>query len=239
MYALFEAACDKPLAAWIDHGLRMSLAHDDEDHELARLHRRVAAGRAAGRTFGSAELLTSSVNRIWRRYDRHHDLSHFARANQFQAQAWSLAEFLCGRGATPDRRSAFQRFFNDPVARRRPVEAMARHFGYSHEELFAQWQRWAEEQVGDEHHPPPAHVAAYLSREVIAKIAAPDTLPGERVAAIRVLGEHGYLLGADRLVDLLRGDDDDIRAEAVWALECISGQVHGSSPANWEGWRAL
>ncbi|HVA50054.1 MAG TPA: WD40 repeat domain-containing protein [Pirellulales bacterium] len=235
-YHLLESLDGRSPAAWIDQGLAAALSHDNEYHELARLQRRVLAGRASGRTIGAGEFLAGTVNRNWRKHLRHNDLKHFAWSQQFAAQTWSVMEFLCGRGATPERRLAFQRFFNDPDRRKRPAEAFARHFDCPFEELLNRWQTWVDEQGTGEHYPPPAHLATYLMEGPIARLASTDTLPGERVTAIRELGEHGYLLGADRLIALLDGHDEELRREAVWSQEWISGQSLGSAIANWQAW---
>lgn len=55
----------------------------------------------------------------------------------------------------------------------------------------------------------------------------------QRVFGRRVLN---HLWRPDRLTALLHGADDEVCAEAVWALECISGRVLGVSPAAWERW---
>lgn len=236
MFHLLEILEPRMTAGWIALGLVAALAHDNEHHELGRLNRRVLAGLASGRAIGAVELSLTTFERKWRKHTRRGSRDDFVWGNQFRSQAWSVTEFLCGRGATDERRLAFQRFFNDADRRKRPAAAIVRHFGCSFDEVLAQWQDWMEEQGIDGHYPPPPHLAQYLLQGPIAKVASRDTLAGERVAAIRELGEHGYLLGADALIALLHGDNDEIRAEAVWALECISGKVLGSSAAAWEKW---
>jgi hypothetical protein len=234
-YHLLEAVEGRAPPAWMNQGLAAALSHDDEYHELARLNRRVMAGFAAGRTIGAAKFFGTTANRIWEKHTRH-ELDHFAWSNQFTAQAWSLMEFLCGRGATDERRRVFQTFFNDADRGKRPAQAIERHLGGSCEELLARWRKWVDGRGIGEHCPPPKHVADYLLAGPIARLGSGDTLPGDRVAAIRELGEQGYLLGADRLIGVLREDNEDLCAEAVWALECISGRVLGSSPSVWEQW---
>jgi DNA-directed RNA polymerase subunit RPC12/RpoP len=236
VYHLLEAVDGRAPAAWIEQGLIAALSDDDEHHELARLNRRVLAGVAAGRTIGATEFFGATVNQVWKKHGRHTSPQHFAWSHQFAAQAWSVMEFICGRGATPERREAFQGFFNDADRRKRPAQAIERHFGCSCDELLASWRGRVDGQGVGEHFPPPEHVAEHLLAGPIARLASPETLPGERVSAIRELGEQGYLLGADRLIAVLRDENEEVCAEATWALECISGQVLGSSPAVWEKW---
>jgi WD40 repeat protein len=235
-YHLLHIAAGRPPAPWIFEGIASALAHDGDPGALARLNRRVLAGREAGRTIGAAELFGSGFLRNWWKHQRRADLKHFAWSNLFSAQSWSMIEFVCGAGSTPERQLAFQRFFDDPDRRRQPRAAMTRHFGYGFDEFFAQWQAWVDDQGIGEHLPPAANVAGYLLAGPIAKVASPATPLGERIMAIRELGELGFLTGADALIALLGEDNQDCRREAVWALQCISGKALGSSAANWRAW---
>lgn len=223
-------------AAWVTQGLASMLSSDEQSDELDRLNRRLRAGRAAGRTIGAKAFFTATGLGNWRKHDSRAELEHFAWSDQFAAQAWSMVEFVCGRGATPERRQAFQHFFNDPARGKRPAQAIERHFGCSCDELFEHWQAWVSECGNGEHHPPPPDFAAYLIAGPITKIVAAETPRRERATAIRELGQYGYVLGADALVALLDREDEEMRAEAVWALECISGEVLGTSVAAWQDW---
>jgi hypothetical protein len=58
----------------------------------------------------------------------------------------------------------------------------------------------------------------------------------DRVQAVRDIGQAGFTLGADTLIDLLRERNPELRASAVWALEAISGTAGGEDVAHWEAW---
>jgi hypothetical protein len=58
----------------------------------------------------------------------------------------------------------------------------------------------------------------------------------DRILAIRRMGSHGYVSGADALIGLLRNDDAIPREEITWALEAISGVAYGSDPDRWAAW---
>lgn len=216
---------------WLVDGLSSMIAYESSDHERASLNRRALASIAAGRTIPAAEWLGGT-----RRRRGHPHLHDYAWLRQFQTQSWSLMEFFCGSGATPERRAAFQQIFHDPDLLKNPAKAFERHLGCALDELFAQWRAWVEEQGVGEHHPPSPDVAEYLTQGPLAKISAPETLPRDRVEAVRAWGERGYAFVAEQVIALLRGGDEELRAEAVYALECVSGLSLGSSAEAWEAW---
>lgn len=234
---LLEQAGVPVSCAWLVDGLSGMIAYGPSDHERASLSRRALGGIAAGRTIPAIDWLVRTPTRR-RRSRGHPDLHEYAWLRQFLTQSWSLMEFVCGHGATPDRRAAFRQLFNDPEIQKSPADAFERHFGYSLDELFTHWRRWVEEQGAGEHEPPSLPVAEYLTSYPLAKISAADTLRRDRVGAIREWGERGYAFGAEQIVGLLRGGDDEFIAEAVYALECVSGLSLGSSAECWQEWVA-
>lgn len=232
---LIEQAGVPVSCAWLVDGLSSLIAYEHSEHERATLNRRALAAIAARRTIPAAEWLAAKPTGRRRRHG-HSDLHDYAWLRRCQTQSWSLMEFLCGCGATPERRAAFQQFFHDGDLQKHPAEAFERHFGCSLDGLFAQWRAWVEEQGMGEHRPPPPAVAEYLTQGPLAQITAAGTTRRARVEAIREWSERGYTIGAEQVIGLLRGDDEELRAEAVYALECASGLSLGLSPEAWEAW---
>lgn len=230
---LIEQAGVPVSCAWLIDGLSGIIGYELSDHERGSLNRRALAGIAAGRTIPAAEWLAG----IRRRHGRT-DLQDYAWMRQCQTQSWSLMEFVAGCGATPERRAAFQQLFRDRDLLKNPAEIFERHFGCSLDELFAHWRARVEQQGVGEHHPPPPAVADYLTQGPLAQITAAGTTRRARVEAIREWGESGYVFGAEQVIGLLRGDDDEFREEAAYALECVSGLSLGSSAEPWEAWLA-
>lgn len=236
LYHLIER-CDPCFQqGWLAYGLVAALARDDGDGELARFTRRTRAALRSGRVIEPHEIFDRRTNRTIRRVRRRGDRALHAWVMQYHTQAWSLIEFLCGRGSTPDRLAAFRRFWNDAARRRDAGATLARHYGTSVDELFREWRAWLERQPAGEHQPPPPHLAAWMLRGPLATVADAAAVRRDRIVATRILGELGFAFGADHLIELLRGDDPLLREEAVWALECISGEVRGASPVEWDAW---
>ncbi|HVA47353.1 MAG TPA: hypothetical protein VNH11_13370 [Pirellulales bacterium] len=237
LYRLLEL-CDRQFQQdWLTNGLVSALARDDGDDELAaRLGRRMKAALLAGRVMEPRELFDRHTARTIRRVRRRGDRALHAWVIQYNTQAWSLVEFLCGRGSTPDRRSAFQKFWHDPTRRRSAAAALARQYGMNVDRLVADWRASIERQPPGEHQPPPPHLAAWMLREPLATVAEATALRRDRIVAVRILGELGFALGAERLIEVLHGGDPLLSEEAGWALECISGEVRGPSAAGWQAW---
>ncbi|HEX7447977.1 MAG TPA: hypothetical protein VF306_10550 [Pirellulales bacterium] len=222
--------------AWLLDGLAGMIAYESSEHERASLNRRALAGIASGRTLPAEEWFAGAPTRKRRSTGQLADLQTYAWFRQFQTQSRSLMEFVCGQGATPEWRAAFQQLFNDRDLQKHPAETFEHHFGCPIDELFAQWRAWVEQQGGGEHLPPSPQVAEYLTAGPLAKISAPETPRRDRIEAIREWGERGYLFGAEHVIALLRGDDEELRAEAVYALECVSGVSLGTTAESWEAW---
>lgn len=222
--------------AWLLDGLAGMIAYESSEHERASLNRRALAGSATGRTVPAEEWFAGAPARKRRSTGHHADLQTYAWFRQFQTQSRSLIEFVCGQGATPERGAAFQQMCNDRDLQKHPAETFEHHFGCPTDELFAQWRAWVEQQGAGEHLPPPPQVAAHLAAGPLAKISAPETPRRDRIEAIREWGERGYLFGAEHVVASLRGDDEELRAEAVYALECVSGMSLGTTAESWQAW---
>lgn len=81
------------------------------------------------------------------------------------------------------------------------------------------------------------HAQALLNGPV-ATIKHQEASADDRACAIRLLGSEGFTIGAEALIDIVRRGPSDLAAEAVWALESISGQPFGADADRWVTWRA-
>jgi hypothetical protein len=75
-----------------------------------------------------------------------------------------------------------------------------------------------------------------LLQSVLPLVRDPAAPLPDVITAVRDMGGHGYVLGAEALIALLHDKRESLRSEAVWALESISGQVLGEDLAKWEAW---
>ena len=165
-----------------------------------------------------------------------YDHRSFERFAQFNAQSWSLVEYLGGEGAPEERRGRFRAFFHDLNAKAPDEEVFERHFGHGFVPLLDGWREWVLNQGIGSHEPPPPHIQEALTERVIPIIRDPQAKIMDRIQAIRDMGREGYVLGADALIVLLRDGDEILKEEIVWALEAISGVTWGDDPDRWRTW---
>lgn len=70
-----------------------------------------------------------------------------------------------------------------------------------------------------------------------ATLQNPEASVVERSRAIRRLGSEGFFIGADALIEIVRTGSAELVAEAIWALEGISGFSYGNDVGAWSTWR--
>jgi hypothetical protein len=185
------------------------------------------------------ELFDVSLETRYQRATRwlNHDDSAFT--SLFGAQAASLLEYLAGPDADPSRRAAFTATLQSLEANTRFADVFPRHAGYSLDTLLANWREWLESQpLGQSGQPgqPPPHHRETLEQELIPLVRDSQSLPKDRLLAIRALRSGGYLLGADALIALLDPTTEPLlREAALAALRSITGLAHDDAEA-WQSW---
>jgi hypothetical protein len=221
--------------SWLNVGVANLIAKGSEG-ELGRLNRKLLAALARETVLNESELFGMGPWTLLRHLRKSADHHHFALMAQFNGQSWSVAEYLCGRGATEERREQFRGFLKDLKKRDRYEAVFERHFGHGFGRLLQDWRQWVLSNGPGIHEPPPDRIRKALLDWVIPFVRDPDAETRERILAVRDMGNAGFLLGADALIDLLRGNDPELRREAAWALEAISGRAGGEDVSAWEAW---
>ena len=235
-FALLDAYRGSTPLSWLQQGIANSLAAGGDAGPLARLNRKVLVSIARGTTLGPDDLFTPSKRKLTRLVTGIPDHARFAKARQFNAQAWSLVEYLAGPTSTGDRREHFRAFVKDRQLRRGGEAVFEIHFGFGYERLLEGWREWVRGRGVGTHEPPPPRDHDALLDRVIPLAADPGARIMDRIEAIRGMGAAGYVLGADALIDVLRDPGEVPREEVVWALESISGLTLGDDPDGWERW---
>lgn len=77
---------------------------------------------------------------------------------------------------------------------------------------------------------------SFLFRDAAARNRT--ALQRDRLIAIRSMSEHGTLLGADALIDVVRdpSEPDLLRRSAALELEFILGHAGGLDAERWDAW---
>src|SRR4051812_24768518 len=83
---------------WLQRGIINAVAYGGDDEELARLNRRMLAALSRGDSLDAAlfHLKPGAMLKLVRGWYDHRNFRRFA---QFDAQSWSVVEFLGGQAA--------------------------------------------------------------------------------------------------------------------------------------------
>jgi hypothetical protein len=232
-YFMSETPPDNRPAAWLQRGISKTLVSDPDDR--ARLNRKMLVSLAKG-TALATDLFKLNDRELVKLIKGWSDHSNFARLEQFNAESWSVVEYLGGKQAPAERQDQFRAFLNDIQSMGQPEEVFQRNFGFGFNQLFESWRECVQEQGTGTFVPLPPLIQDGLLNRVIPFVEDRQAKREERILAIRNIGIEGYVLGADTLIGLLQGDDAIPREEVVWALEAISGMAYGADQERWGGW---
>jgi hypothetical protein len=224
-----------PTRFWLEAGIANVIAYGGDGQERSRLNRKILAALSRGKSLASAEIFQAGSRALRGRLRDWQDFGNHAAYTQLISQSWSVTEFLCGALAPKERRDRFRDFLKDFRAKHQE-EIFEGHFGFGFDRLLEDWRSWVLAQGIGDFGPTPPRIRTALLERVLPLIEDRQAKPIERIQAIRDIGRMGFLLGADRLVDLLRAGEEEIVPEIVWTLEAISGQSHGADPARWTAW---
>jgi len=131
---------------------------------------------------------------------------------------------------------AFKAFVTNGRRARWTDSFFGKCFGVRSDEVMECWLREMLAAVPPPFQPPPDALKQRIKNELLAPILDHDTPPDERLLAIRRAAACGYAWGAGALVRSLGSADDVVRADALRALEDISGEVRGENAGSWRLW---
>ena len=217
---------------WLYMGVGNLLADNPTQEASARLRRKMLAAIATRIVLEPVQFFDVKIRALARRFKRSNDLKSIQFISQFTAQAYSVVQFLCEK----NRRATFLAFLKD-LKKKEPLgPVFTNHFGYDLGQLLVDWQKWVMSQGPGRHFPPPADLKDALLNRIIPFINDPEAPSKERIQAIRDMGNLGYALGSDSLIELLNDPDPTIRAISLWSLQSISGMAYGEDGGPWTSW---
>jgi hypothetical protein len=233
-HAGVEAAWGPRPPAWLQTGLARASGSTDASR-LDRLNRKMAAA-LAGEDAWSATLFSTSLVDLTRLLRGAGDSAKYRMLHQFHNQSWSIVEYLVGDRAPVERRAAMGAYLRGPRAKADPEAAFRGHLGLGFEELLEAWRAWVLGQGIGEYEPPPERVSADLVERVLPAIRDPQARRGDRLGALRDWASHGYPIGADAVIALLRDPGEIPKEELAWALSMVSGNSRSDDPDRWQAW---
>jgi hypothetical protein len=112
-YYHLNAYKNTPLPLWLQSGIASVVACGRNEDDLARLNRRVLADISKGTSLGAQDLFHVHPRALTKMVRDWQDHANFVKFTQLGFQSWSVAEYLCGSGATEPRRAQFRSFLKD------------------------------------------------------------------------------------------------------------------------------
>jgi hypothetical protein len=218
---------------WLQAGINHALTAGDDG--LDGLNRKMVLSMARGTTLGEElfRLKPGAFFKLVKNWPVHAD---HARLTQFITQSSSLVDYCCGEEAPEDRRGRFRAYLKATRSGTADEAVFQSHFGHGYDGLLEGWRGWVLGQgVGTHGSPSPRNRDALTGR-LIPTVQDRQGRIMDRVLAVRALGWSGHVLGADSLIDLLRGGGEVPKEEVVWSLEMISGMAWGDDLDRWSAW---
>jgi hypothetical protein len=224
-------------STWLSSGVAGLIARDPTTSESSRLNRKVLPAVLGQRWLPSAaEFVRWRPALVPTARQVRDDHRTFATFTSRILQAQSFIDFLAGTEAPPERKASLQTFLRDLKPKVRPSSVFPQHFGVTLDQAYLDWQDWVRKRGVGEHEPPPPWARVALLDHVLPLIRDRRAVLQERIRAIRDMGQLGYTLGADTLIDLLQENNPYLCETAAWSLELISGTAGGEDIDHWEAW---
>jgi Zn finger protein HypA/HybF involved in hydrogenase expression len=233
--AFVERGFDSLPRLWLQEGMARAVHSRDRPEDLVRLNRRMVAAVNGG-TAWSEDLFRAGHKKLRKLHYRRNDPRAYRKQEQFGEQAWSIVEYLCGQHAPDERKTAFLAFLKEKPAAGREEQAFFGRFGFGFGSLLDSWREWVIAEGIGSYEPPPPWIYDVLRARVLPVIRDRNARRRDRVEAIRGWASAGYVMGADTLIELLQKRDRTLRAEAIGALNAVSGLPWGDEPDRWRAW---
>jgi hypothetical protein len=152
------------------------------------------------------------------------------------AFVFALADALLGEKASRERREAAFRWLRAFRPHNEPLDSLQRACGLTLEDLIAIVRDWTAEHATTTYDAMPPF-KQYVLQTVHAPAVDNVELSLElRRWIVQAMGTCDYVAAAEPLMALVDQPDSPLRAEAIAALERLSGEPFGDDPAQWRAW---
>ncbi len=236
-WALIGGAEAKHIPTIIGTGIAHLTMLRGDERESQRINRLVLELAGQRAVFGP-EMVNVSALQLWTRALHVHNHDEHLYNAMFRTQAASLAEYLT-TDAPREQQEAFRGYVSRLLTSGRQEQSLEAALGVPLETVFNEWRCWTQARATPGYNQPNAEQAAMIQGKLAPLVRDRKGSFSDRVIAIRVLGVHGFLLGAETLIDVLAVEEDiDLCREAHTALRMISGKSFGPEPEPWRAWWA-
>ncbi len=222
----------------LGYALHNYVARTVDPTAIDACRRRIAVWAAEGSLLPLAEVFrrrlistatSAAKNALPENYER-----NLRRTNQWL----SLMDYFCGNDATPERQQQFQRLWQAAGQIRKFEVALQEACGCSLAEFESQWKTWAATASFGPPTVPPLAIAEVARNEIIPVIRNATAPLQRRIKAMRILGNCGWSIGVEVLLEMFAGPQPDLQREALAALRQLSGRLGTERAEDWQPWLA-
>jgi hypothetical protein len=177
---------------------------------------------SADRVLGLDYSLLSVILQDWETY------AAYAAASAFYVQSELLV-----RGLLREDRDAFRRFLSSFSRRMDLDRTWKACFRKSPATLLQEMLAEMERPASTPAEPAPEEIRRRIDGDLLPRVRDRRRPAAERHLAIRALGIGGYRHGVEALLEVASDGQDPLKAEALRALENLSGELRGEDAAAW------
>ncbi len=221
--------------AWLNVGMIHALDARHRPGDPLRLNRRMVVALSSGVAWDE-DLFSPTILKLVTMVTRSRDPKIDRKLKLFGEQSWSIVEYLLDEHAPQSRRRSFLAFLKDKTTSVGSEDSLFRHFGFGYGTLLESWREWVYAQGIGPDLPPPRPVHDRIVNRLMPVIRDTTASRRTRIEALRDWRRHGYILGADLVIALLRDPGGIPKAEIAWALAMVSGRTLGDDPDRWQAW---
>jgi hypothetical protein len=223
---------------WLGYALHNHVARATDETAIDACRRRIAVWAAEGSLLPLAEICRRRIVSAVTSTAKSSLPENYNRSSRVTNQWLSLADYFCGGDATPEQREQFQRLWQAAGRVRKLSVALEEACGCSLPEFENQWKTWAAKASFGPPAVPPMEIAEVARNEIIPLVRNTAVPIQRRIKAMRILGNCGWSIGAEVLLEMFACPQPDLQREALAALRLLSGRLGMERPDDWQPWLA-
>ncbi len=232
----YQSAPMSKFGFWLGYGFYNFIGRMDDPAAGDATRRRIAAWAAERSLLPLAEMSRRRLVSTLGGGAKASLPENYTRRLKILNQWISIVDYLCGDEATPARREEFKRIWETSARKRKFADAVQEACGCSLAEFAARWKDWAATARFSAPPIPPAEIAEFAEREIIPLVRNSAAPIQRRIKAIRILGNSGWSIGAEVLLEMFADPQPDVQLEALAALRQLSGRLGTERPDDWYEW---
>jgi DNA-binding beta-propeller fold protein YncE len=223
---------------WLGYATHNHVARTIDQTEIDACRRRIAVWAAEGSLLPQKEICRRRIVSVATSGAKSSLPENYNRSLRITNQWLSLADYFCGVDATPERREQFQRLWQAAGRVRKLFVALEEACGCRLSEFETQWKTWAATASFGPPTVSPVEIAEAARNEIIPLVRNTAAPIQRRIKAMRILGNCGWTIGAEVLLEMFACPQPDLQREALASLRLLSGRLGTERADDWQSWLA-